>query len=173
MPKECSCPQKWVSSNKDIHMARRISRTTAVDTYWLTTMTFATFLPSKPHQSLKSYWLLWFPNWEPGPSLSRHQINIEIVWIFAICQCVRVFIQQASTQGWQSARLCTRWRDIWMHASHPWPQGAHTLGGKAEDRGEIPVHRVGAGHCTDCEMMKAWIRHYFCSRSYLEGKAHT
>lgn len=91
-PRESSCPQIASVSRQRCGFTGPAPphRTTAVATHWLTAMTFPAFLTL---QSLKIYWLLWFPNLEPGLSLSSHQISIEMIWLLAICQCIHVFIQ--------------------------------------------------------------------------------
>lgn len=77
----CPCPQRaaactqQVSPNKGGFMWPGPAPEPQLWPSPLNSMTFATFLT---FQSLKTYWLLWFPNLWPGLSLSSCQINIEM-----------------------------------------------------------------------------------------------
>lgn len=146
IPKESSCPQKArIFKQGQAHL-----QNTAVATPKLTTMAVATFLTpptlSKPENllvvvfsKLRSQTFSFQLSNQHGNALNLSHVPMPS------CICS---ISNHSIQGWPNARLWATWRDIWMHESRPWPQGAHTQRGRqktdiSRHRGAAPVHQSG------------------------------
>ena len=78
-------------------------------------------------------------------------------------------------QGWQNARLCTRWRDIWMHEPRFWPLGPQTQssGKNRTETGTEERHWStgdGAGHCLECGEEKGMTQALFLPTRSLKSR---